>query len=112
MIGNDLQSVYPDAIHIIAGDFNQSLVDWYYYGSRKIRIKLEEVMEKCNMKILTEGKYDPIARDTRTHACIDHICITKSKIKQIISTKHFPAKDTLDKKLSDHFGIVVELELK
>ena len=107
-----LQLAYPDAIHVVAGDFNQSLVDWHYYGSKKIRAKLEQAIEKYNMKIMTAGKYDPVARDSKTHACIDHICMTNSKIKQIRSTKRFPDQANPDKKLSDHFGIVVELEIK
>jgi hypothetical protein len=28
----ELQKVFPDAMHIVAGDFNQSLADWHYYG--------------------------------------------------------------------------------
>ena len=107
-----LQLDYPDAIHIIAGDFNQSLVDWHYYGSKKIRLKLEKAIKECNMTIITEGKNDPVARDSKLHACIDHICVSSSKVEQIYSTNRWPDKDKPDKKLSDHFGIVVEIECK
>ncbi len=108
----NLQLAYPDAMHIIVGDFNQSLVDFPYYGSKLIRSKLEEVIKECDMTIVTAGKNDPIARDSKPHACIDHICISTSKIKQITSTQRWPNKDKPDKKLSDHFGVIVEIECK
>jgi hypothetical protein len=107
-----LQLSYPNAIHIVAGDFNQSLVDWHYYGSKKIRAKLEEVIEECNMRIVTAGINDPVARDSKPYACIDHICITTSHIERINSTKRFPNQSSPDKKLSDHFGIIVEVGLE
>ncbi len=107
-----LQLAYPEAIHIIAGDFNQSLVDKHYYGSQKIRTKLEQTMEECNMKILTAGENDPVSRETTNHACIDHICISESRFEHIYSTKRWPEQNTPDKKLSDHFGIIVEVECK
>ncbi len=107
-----LQLTYPDAIHIVAGDFNQSLVDWHYYGSKLIREKLEETMEDCKMTIMTAGDNDPIARDSKPQACIDHICISTSKIKHIFSTQRWPDKQKPDKKLSDHFGVVATVECK
>ena len=107
-----LQLAYPDAIHIVAGDFNQSLVDWHYYGSNLIRLKLEQTMQECNMTIITAGEYDPVARDSKPYACIDHICVSNSKIEQVYSTKRWPDKDKPDKTLSDHFGVIVEIECK
>ena len=107
-----LQLAYPDAIHIVAGDFNQSLIDWHYYGSNLIRLKLEEAMKECNMTIITAGENDPVARDSKPHACIDHICVSNSKIEQIYSTKRWPNEAQPDKTLSDHFGVIVKIECK
>ena len=107
-----LQSAYPDAIHIIAGDFNQSLVDWHYYGSNLIRSKLEEAMKEYHMTIITAGENDPIARDSKPHACIDHICVSNSKIERVCGTERWPDKNKPDKTLSDHFGVIVEIECK
>ena len=107
-----LQSVYPNAIHIIAGDFNQSLVDWHYYGSKQIRSRLEQTMCECNMTIVTAGIHDPIARDSKPHACIDHICMSTSKIAQVYNTKRWSDRDNPDKSLSDHFGVIVEIDCK
>ena len=107
-----LQLSYPDAIHILAGDFNQNLVDWHYYGSKLILLKLEEVMKECNMTIVTAGENDPIARDSNPHACIHHICVSNSKVEKIYSTKRWPDENQPDNTLSDHFGVIVEIELK
>ena len=108
----NLQLVYPDALHVVAGDFNQSLVDWHYYGSKLIRSKIEEAMRDCKMTIITAGDNDPIARDSKPQACIDHICVSTSQIKQICSTQRWPDQDKPDKKLSDHFGVVSTIDCR
>ena len=107
-----LQHAYPNALHIVAGDFNQSLVDFHYYGSKKNRLKLELALEESNLQAITSGPGDPVARDSYPHACIDHICISKKAVSNIISTMRFPDADKPDKRLSDHFGVVVELSYK
>lgn len=106
-----LQKAYPHAIHIVAGDFNQSLANWHYYGSKKNRVKLELALEESNLQAITSGADDPIVRDSSPHACIDHICISKDEVTNIISTMRFPDADKPDKRFSDHFGVVVELNL-
>lgn len=106
-----LKHIYPKALHIVAGDFNQSLVNWHYYGSARNRAKLEQVLEECDLQAVTSGDNDPIARDSPLHACIDHICISKSKTMKIISTERWSNTDKPDKKLSDHFGVLVELSV-
>ncbi len=107
-----LQQAYPNALHIVAGDFNQSLVDFHYYGSKKNRLKLELALEESNLHATTSGAGDPVARDSYPHACIDHICISKKVVSNIISTMRFPDADKPDKRLSDHFGVVAKLSYK
>ncbi len=106
-----LKLSYPKALHVIAGDLNQSLADWHYYGSAQNRSKLELALKESSLHPLTSGSNDPIARDSSPHACIDHICISKNKTMKIISTVRFPNTDEPDKKLSDHFGVLVELDI-
>ena len=106
-----LKKIYPKALHVVGGDFNQSLSDWHYYGSIRNRTKLEQALEECGLQAVTSGKNDPIARDSPPHACIDHICISKSKTIKIISTERWSNTDKPDKKLSDHFGVLVELSI-
>ncbi len=104
-----LQQAYPNALHIVAGDFNQSLADFHYYGSKQNRLKLELALDESNLQAITSGSGDPVARDSFPHACIDHICISKKREINIISTIRFPDAAKPDKRLSDHFGVVVEL---
>jgi len=106
-----LGQAYPTALHIVGGDFNQSLADWHYYGSKKNRCNLEKALEKSGLQAVTSGTNDPVARDSSPYACIDHICISKNKRLKTISTKRFPDTDKPEKKLSDHFGIFVELDI-
>ncbi len=104
-----LQYAYPKALHIVAGDFNQDLVDSHYYGSIRNRSKLELALEESNLQAITSGTGDPIARDSSPCACIDHICISKRAVASVISTERWPDTDKPDKSLSDHFGVLIEL---
>ncbi len=104
-----LQEVYPKALHIVAGDFNQSLADWHYYGSMRNRSKLELALDESNLQAVTSGVGDPIARDSSPCACIDHICISKRAGESVISTERWPDTNKPDKRLSDHFGVLIKL---
>jgi len=105
-----LQKVYPDALHIVAGDFNQSMASWHYYGSMRNRSKLEVALNETNLHAITSEGNDPIARDSAPEACIDHICISNKAVECITSTKRWPNTDKPDKRLSDHFGVFITLE--
>ena len=102
-----LQKAYPDAVHIVAGDFNQGLIDKHYYGSKKNQEKLELALKESNLLALTSGTNDPIANSTPEHACIDHICISKSARADVISIGRYPFTDRPDKRLSDHFCVFI-----
>jgi len=87
-------SQYP---MIIAGDFNISFGDNYYY-TKDGRDKLNAVFEELGMLNLTKG----VAQN------IDHIVISEGLFgggKVDIETWN------LEKKLSDHIGVVVEIGL-
>jgi endonuclease/exonuclease/phosphatase family metal-dependent hydrolase len=82
---------------IIAGDFNISFGDNYYY-TKDGRDKLNAVFEELGMLNLTKG----VAQN------IDHIVISEGLVgggKVDIETWN------LEKKLSDHIGVVVEIGL-
>jgi hypothetical protein len=107
---------HPSAPLCIAGDLNQDLLlSGHYYGSAKGRVALRAALEACGLTCLTGGAWDPIVRESKGAASIDHICLTG-----IPSTDHssdnppFPAtlwpstgKD--GKHLSDHRGVAVDL---
>ena len=73
-----LQRDFPKALLIVAGEFNQGLVDRHYYGSQKKQNLLESVLEECRLAPLTSGVDDPISRDSYPKANIDHICIAST----------------------------------
>lgn len=79
----------------VVGDYNLSFSDNYYYTNwgRKF---LNDNFNNCEIKLLTKDRTE----------CIDHIAISKSFIcgKEI-----FVDEWNQDKKLSDHKGIVVEI---
>ena len=71
--------------------------------------KLELALEENNLQAITSGTGDPIARDSSPCACIDHICISKKAATSVISTERWPNTDKPNKRLSDHFGVFIEL---
>lgn len=100
---------FPNATLIVAGDFNQDLADWHYYGSKKKRSLLEMALVECNLIALTSGLDDPIARESPPMACIDHICISSSNGWVLESTMRWPDSHRPGRSLSDHFGVSVRL---
>lgn len=100
---------FPKATLIVAGDFNQGLVDKHFYGSKKKRIVLESALNDCDLSLLTAGANDPIARDSYPRANIDHICIASPLEWSVEKTSRWPDTPQPVQRLSDHFGISVEL---
>lgn len=104
-----LRTAFPHAAIVVAGDFNQSLVDWHNYGSRRKRDLLEKALAKAGLAVVTAGANDPVAREAAPHACIDHICISADSCLRAEPTTRWPQTTQPDRRLSDHFGIAVEL---
>jgi endonuclease/exonuclease/phosphatase family metal-dependent hydrolase len=102
---------YPEALLILAGDFNQSLVDKHYYGSKRKRFILEESLRQTQLTSLTSGENDPVFRDSRPNACIDHICVSGNSGLRLISTQRWPDSPNLLESPSDHYRISVLLAL-
>lgn len=105
-----LTAKYPDDLLIVAGDFNQNVTDGHYYGSALRRERLQQVMDEDGLRILTSYESDPIARDSTGYACIDHICVSHRPDWELVKTERWPNAPKPDKKLSDHFGVMVTLE--
>ena len=106
-----LNQDFPNATLIVAGDFNQDLAHWHYYGSRKKRALLESALAECNLVALTGGVEDPVARDSPPMACIDHICISAGSDWVLESNRRWPDTPKPMKRLSDHFGVSVEFNI-
>ena len=104
-----IQRDFPKATLIIAGDFNQGLVDKHFYGSKKKQILLEAAIKECHISPLTAGANDPIARDSYPRANIDHIFISSPLDWTLGETSRWPDTPIPIKSLSDHFGVAVEV---
>lgn len=105
-----IRTEFPNALRVVAGDFNQDLAPYHYYGSKKQRELLEAGLSTSGMVTLTSGANDPIDCDPlQRHACIDHICASESTGLRVDNVIRWPAKGKPDPRLSDHFGVAVEL---
>lgn len=107
-----LRAAFPNSLHIVAGDFNQDLAPYHYYGSKKQRELLESTLTAPNIRMtaLTAEANDPIDWDPKQrHACIDHICVSQSPGLRVGNTVRWPESGKPDPSLSDHFGVAVEL---
>lgn len=103
----ELKRLHPDDIFLLAGDFNQSLVDRHFYASAHQQELLEETLAQEDFIALTAYENDPVSRDSFPQACIDHICINADSKPQVQSCERWPTGAKPDKSLSDHFGITV-----
>lgn len=104
-----LRAAYPGHDFVLAGDFNQDLAPSHYYGSRRNRERLVRALDAAGLVALTAGDDDPVYRASCAHACIDHICLSAQGHWRVEGLSRWPA--TIDGRLSDHFGIAVELTL-
>ena len=80
----------------LIGDYNISFADNYYFTNNG-RNELNNLFRECNLNLLTRDRA----------ACIDHIAISVSFITNMDTEI---GEWNLDKKLSDHKGIFVEME--
>jgi endonuclease/exonuclease/phosphatase family metal-dependent hydrolase len=104
-----LQRENPDGDFILAGDFNQDLGTAHYYGSKQNRAALEGVIATAKLQCLTAAALDPVPKHAPSNASIDHICVSEGLIL-VGCSKSWPMTEKPQKGLSDHFGVLVELD--
>ena len=104
-----LKDVFPRAVLIVAGDFNQDLAPRHYYGSRDQQQALRKALRDADLIAATGDDRDPIAARSAPHACIDHICITGSAGLTIANPVRWPDEPAPVSRLSDHFGVAVDV---
>jgi endonuclease/exonuclease/phosphatase family metal-dependent hydrolase len=110
----NLRAAFPDALHVVAGDFNQDLAPYHYYGSKRQRELLEAALAApdISMTALTAEANDPVEWDReKRYACIDHICVSEARGLRVGETIKWPESGKADPRLSDHVGVAVELSL-
>ncbi|MBU6229861.1 MAG: hypothetical protein KGQ93_09225 [Cyanobacteria bacterium REEB459] len=107
-----LQATYPEAMLIVAGDFNQDLNVLPYYGSRRNKQALRQALAEANLDCLTFGDNDPVRRlIDGQHSNIDHICIAHPDAISLQGSFAWP--DSLEnlRGIADHFGVGLEFFL-
>ncbi|MDP1609427.1 MAG: hypothetical protein Q8M11_00100 [Sulfuritalea sp.] len=106
----NIRAAFPNALRVIAGDFNQDLAPYHYYGSKKQRKLLESGLSAAGVIARTAEANDPIDWEpTQRHACIDHICTSELSGIRVGKPIRWPESGKPDPRLSDHFGVAVEL---
>ena len=103
-----LQQENPDCDFILAGDFNQDLGSFHYYGSTQNRAKLQRAISSAKLQCLTATALDPIPKHAPRHASIDHICVSTNLSP--VNCSSWPTTEKPQKNLSDHFGVSVDLD--
>ena len=103
-----LQREHPDCDFVLAGDFNQDMSTSHYYGSRRNREALEGAIATAGLQCLTAEALDPVPKHAPNHASVDHICVSKGLVL-VGAPVSWPVSDSPQRKLSDHFGVLVEL---
>jgi hypothetical protein len=102
-----LRNEFPDEPLIVAGDFNQDLLDrGRYYGSSAGRNALRKALHSAGVTAVTGGAADPV-RSTSTHATIDHVGVSGEWT--VGRMTRFPDTPVPDRRCSDHFGISAEV---
>ena len=105
-----LRAAFPNALCVVAGDFNQDFAPYHYYGSKYQRRVLEQKLAAAGLVARTSEANDPINwKPTERHACIDHICTTESSDIRIGSITRWPLSGKPDNRVSDHTGVAIEL---
>ena len=92
---NDIEHLAEENNLCVIGDFNCSFADSYYY-TKNGRAALDEVFSMNDITLITRERAE----------CIDHIAVSN----RIIANSTSKIEEwNIEKRLSDHKGIVVEL---
>lgn len=108
-----LNTHYSDALLIVAGDFNQDLLEeGHFYGSSDRREALKKALDQAKLQCFTGGRSDPIASNAPGNANIDHICVRapKNRTVQSVSTSAWTLVHN-GSRISDHFGLYLDIIL-
>ncbi|MGB3312740.1 MAG: endonuclease/exonuclease/phosphatase family protein [Nodosilinea sp.] len=106
-----LQTAFPKAGLIVAGDFNQDLNALNYYGSRRNKQVLRQALDGARLVCYTAGENDPVHRLIGgQHSNTDHICLAQAPPVQLQNSFIWPHCLEDLRGLSDHFGVGVEIQ--
>jgi len=98
----------PDVPLIVAGDLNMSLGGPRYYGTKRGEAALREGLAELGLGCATE--YDRLAPGALQHSPIDHIVVPEPWLPRTRIAAAWEGTNEAGRKLSDHSGLVVEVE--
>lgn len=104
-----LRGEYPWATLIVAGDLNQDLGGTHYYGSPECRAILVRELSGAGLTCLTTT--DRFPPGLLQHPPIDHVCAGPGRQKSLASRVHGWDNVINGLRLSDHGGVVVDLDV-
>jgi hypothetical protein len=102
-----LRAAYPQAALVVAGDFNMNLGGRHHYGTAAGREMLRAGLRGAALVCITETERVPVGL---SHAPIDHICLSEQLAPQARVAEAWEGTDAERVRLSDHIGLVVEIE--
>ncbi|MFQ4137926.1 endonuclease/exonuclease/phosphatase family protein [Nodosilinea sp. PGN35] len=105
-----LRATYPQAVLVVAGDFNQDLNALHYYGSRRNKQALRQALDSVGLVCHTAGEHDPVHQlIDGQHSNIDHICLSQDLPGPFQRSFAWPPRLDDLRGLSDHFGVGVDI---
>jgi endonuclease/exonuclease/phosphatase family metal-dependent hydrolase len=109
----EIRAKRPEHHFCLAGDLNQSRDGrrWngrLWYGTNKGREMLTRAFERCDLKCLTEEDF-VAAKKLKTRSTIDHICVDTSWASSVQHVDAWEPTHDDGIRISDHNGVVVEL---
>lgn len=102
--------VLPDAALVVAGDLNMSLGGKHYYGTKRGRAALQQGLAELGLACATEWARLPSG--LLTHSPIDHVVVPANWLPRTTVVDAWEGTDPAGQKLSDHSGLLVEVELQ
>lgn len=109
-----LRDEHKESFICVVGDFNQDLLEeGHFYGSKDGREALKKALSLSGFGLYTGGKNDPIAPYAPGNAAIDHICIRvpESRVIDSVTTSAWTLVQD-GSRISDHFGIMMDIEYR
>ena len=104
-----IQHRYPGTPLLIAGDLNMSLGGKHYYGTARGRAALKAGLAALELGCATE--YGRLPTGALQHSPIDHIVLPLHWLDRARVIDAWEGTDPNGQKLSDHSGLLVEVDL-
>lgn len=103
-----LRALHPDVPLVVAGDLNMNLGGKHYYGTVRGRKALRDGVANLGLACATETELLPV--DALRHPPIDHVVVPIAWMARVRGVSAWEGK-TPAPRLSDHSGLVVEIEV-